>query len=136
MTGERMRRVRQSTLHDVRRMFATWLAKLRVPAHAARSNLDSGRYKPGLFVQDGIAALGQRPRTTKPAPGHEIFLYLLHLLRGLAIERPNQFWYTDITYIPIGRGLLYPGRGDCTGQAGQISHWLWRLVGAFRAGPE
>ena len=52
----------------------------------------------------GIAALGPKPRTTKPAPGHRIFPYLL---RHLAIERPNQVWAADITYIPIGRGFLY-----------------------------
>jgi putative transposase len=52
----------------------------------------------------GIAALGPKPRTTKPAPGHKIYPYLL---RDLAIERPNQVWAADITYIPIGRGFLY-----------------------------
>jgi putative transposase len=57
-----------------------------------------------LMQQMGIAALGPRPRTSKPAPGHKIFPYLL---RGLAIERPNQVWCADITYIPIGRGFLY-----------------------------
>jgi putative transposase len=57
-----------------------------------------------LMRQMGIAALGPRPRTTKPAPGHKIFPYLL---RNLAIERPNQVWAADITYVPIGRGFLY-----------------------------
>jgi putative transposase len=57
-----------------------------------------------LMRKMGIAALGPKPRTTKPAPGHKIFPYLL---RGLAIERPNQVWSSDITYIPIGRGFLY-----------------------------
>ena len=57
-----------------------------------------------LMRRMGIAALGPKPRTTKPAPGHKIFPYLL---RGLAIERPNQVWAADITYIPIGRGFLY-----------------------------
>src|SRR5712691_9897265 len=57
-----------------------------------------------LMRRMGIAALGPKPRTTKPAPGHKIFPYLL---RGLAIERPNQVWASDITYIPIGRGFLY-----------------------------
>ena len=52
----------------------------------------------------GIAALGPKPRTTKPAPGHKIFPYLL---RNLAIDRANQVWAADITYIPIGRGFLY-----------------------------
>jgi len=57
-----------------------------------------------LMRRMGIAALGPKPRTTKPAPGHKIFPYLL---RDLAIERPNQVWAADITYIPIGRGFLY-----------------------------
>ena len=57
-----------------------------------------------LMRRMGIAALGPKPRTTKPAPGHKIFPYLLH---GLAIDRPNQVWATDITYVPIGRGFLY-----------------------------
>jgi putative transposase len=52
----------------------------------------------------GIAALGPKPRTTKPAPGNKIFPYLL---RGVAIDRPNQVWAADITYVPIGRGFLY-----------------------------
>ncbi len=57
-----------------------------------------------LMRKMGIAALGPKPRTTKPAPGHKIFPYLL---RNLAIDRPNQVWAADITYIPIGRGFLY-----------------------------
>jgi putative transposase len=57
-----------------------------------------------LMQRMGIAALGPKPRTTKPAPGHKIFPYLL---RGMTIERPNQVWAADITYIPIGRGFLY-----------------------------
>jgi putative transposase len=57
-----------------------------------------------LMRQMGIAALAPKPRTTKPAPGHKIFPYLL---RDLVIERPNHVWAADITYIPIGRGFLY-----------------------------
>ena len=57
-----------------------------------------------LMRQMGIAALGPKPRTTKPAPGHKIFPYLL---RDLVIERPNHVWAADITYVPIGRGYLY-----------------------------
>jgi len=52
----------------------------------------------------GIEALGPKPRTSKPAPGHKIYPYLL---RDMTIERPNQVWAADITYIPIGRGFLY-----------------------------
>ena len=52
----------------------------------------------------GIEALGPKPRTSTPAPGHKIHPYLL---RGMTIDRPNQVWAADITYIPIGRGFLY-----------------------------
>jgi putative transposase len=57
-----------------------------------------------LMRRMGIAALGPKPRTTKPQHGHKIFPYLL---RHLVIDRPNQVWAADITYIPIGRGFLY-----------------------------
>jgi putative transposase len=57
-----------------------------------------------LMRRMGIAALGPKPRTTKPAPGHTIFPYLL---RDVTVERPNQVWAADITYIPVGRGFLY-----------------------------
>jgi len=57
-----------------------------------------------LMRQMGIAALGPKPRTSKPAPGHKVYPYLL---RDLVIDRPNQVWAADITYIPIGRGFLY-----------------------------
>jgi putative transposase len=57
-----------------------------------------------LMRQMGIAALGPKPRTSKPAPGHTIYPYLL---RDITVERPNQVWAADITYIPLGRGFLY-----------------------------
>ena len=52
----------------------------------------------------GIEALYPKPNLSRPAPGHEIYPYLL---RGVAIERPNQVWSTDITYIPMHGGFLY-----------------------------
>ena len=52
----------------------------------------------------GIEALYRRPNTSKPAPGHKIYPYLL---RGVAVERPNQAWAMDITYIPMARGFVY-----------------------------
>jgi putative transposase len=56
-----------------------------------------------LMRRMGIAAL-PKPRTTKPAPGHTIFPYLL---RDVTVERANQVWAADITYIPVGHGFLY-----------------------------
>src|SRR5476651_1685895 len=52
----------------------------------------------------GIEALVPRPGTSKAAPGHKIYPYLL---RGLAIAEPNHVWAADITYIPMARGFLY-----------------------------
>jgi len=51
-----------------------------------------------------IEAIYRRPNTSKPAPGNKIYPYLL---RGLAVERPNQAWAMDITYIPMARGFVY-----------------------------
>src|ERR1022692_2199263 len=52
----------------------------------------------------GIESLYPKPNLSRPAPGHEIYPYLL---RGLSIERPNQVWSTDITYIPMRGEFLY-----------------------------
>jgi len=52
----------------------------------------------------GLKAIYRRPRTSKPAPGHKIYPYLLS---GLKITRPNQVWAADITYIPMAREFLY-----------------------------
>ena len=52
----------------------------------------------------GLMPIYQRPRTSIPAKGHKIYPYLL---RGVMIERPNQVWCADITYIPLARGFLY-----------------------------
>ena len=57
-----------------------------------------------LMLRMGIAALGPKPNTSKPAPGHKIFPYLL---RDMTIDRANQVWAADITYVPLGRGFLY-----------------------------
>ena len=52
----------------------------------------------------GLEAIYRRPNTSKPNPGHKVYPYLL---RGLEINRVNQVWATDITYIPMARGFLY-----------------------------
>lgn len=50
----------------------------------------------------GIEAIYRRPNTSKPAPGHKIYPYLLH---KLAVTRPNQVWAMDLTYVPMARGF-------------------------------
>jgi putative transposase len=62
------------------------------------------RHVATLMKKMGIEALYRRPNTSKPAPGHKIYPYLL---RNLPITRPNQVWAMDITYIPMARGFVY-----------------------------
>jgi len=52
----------------------------------------------------GLEAIYQKPNTSRPHPQHKVYPYLL---RGLVIDRPNQVWCADITYIPMARGFVY-----------------------------
>ena len=62
------------------------------------------RHVTTLMARMGIAALAPQPGTSKRAPGHKIYPYLL---RTLAITRSNQVWALDTTYIPMARGFVY-----------------------------
>lgn len=62
------------------------------------------RHVATLMRRMGIEALYRRPRTSIPARGVSIYPYLLS---GLAIERPNQVWASDITYLPMAHGFMY-----------------------------
>ena len=57
-----------------------------------------------LMRKMGLLAITPGPHTSKPAPGHKFYPYLL---RGVQIERFNQVWSTDITYVPMRKGFLY-----------------------------
>src|SRR6202046_4125682 len=52
----------------------------------------------------GLEAIYQKPNTSKGHPDHKVYPYLL---RGLSIDRPNQVWCADITYIPMAKGFVY-----------------------------
>ncbi len=52
----------------------------------------------------GLMPIYQKPNTSKAAKGHKIYPYLL---RNLRVDRPNQVWAADITYLPMRRGFLY-----------------------------
>jgi len=70
-----------------------------------REGIEIGRRRVATMMRRmGIEALYRRPNTSKPAPGHRIYPYLL---RGWRIDRPNQVWAMDITYIPMARGFVY-----------------------------
>src|SRR5215207_7256302 len=70
-----------------------------------REGINIGRrHVSTLMKRMGIEALYRKPNTSKPAPGHKIYPYLL---RGMTIDRPNQVWAMDITYVPLARVFVY-----------------------------
>src|SRR4051812_1556066 len=91
-----------------------------------REGINIGRrHVSTLMKRMGIEALYRKPNTSKPAPGHKIYPYLL---RGMTIALPNQVWAMDITYVPMARGFVY---------LAAVVDWFSRLVqptGALLAG--
>lgn len=73
-----------------------------------------------LMKRMSIEAIYRRPNTSKPAPGHKVYPYLLG---KLAVTRPNQVWTIDITYIPMARGFVY---------LAAVVGWFSRRVLAWR----
>src|SRR5690606_5026248 len=73
-----------------------------------------------LMRKIGLSPIYQAPKTSKLHPQHRIYSYLL---RHLAIERPDQVWRADVTYIPMRRGFLY---------LVAIMDWFSRKVLAWR----
>ena len=71
---------------------------------AAEGSAVGRRHVTTLMRRMGIEAIYCKPNTSKGAAGHKIYPYLL---RKLVIDRPNQVWATDITYIPMARGFAY-----------------------------
>ena len=70
-----------------------------------RDGIAVGRHRVRRLMRlMGLAAIYQAPRTSDPHPSHRIYPYLL---RGMEIDRPNQVWCSDITYIPVQHGFLY-----------------------------
>jgi len=70
-----------------------------------RDGINIGRHRVRRLMRlMGLAAIYQTPRTSQPHPEHRIYPYLL---RNMVIERPNQVWCADITYIPVRNGFLY-----------------------------
>ena len=68
----------------------------------------------------GLVAIYQRPNTSKATVAHKVYPYLLV---GIAIERVNQVWCSDVTYIPMAKGFLY---------LVVIMDWVSRAVLAWR----
>ena len=84
---------------------APWYGSRQMMRHLRREGFAVGRKRiRRLMAKMGLAPIYQRPRTTVPHPEHRVYPYLL---RDMVIDRPNQVWCADITYIPMRRGFLY-----------------------------
>ena len=104
------RRVPAADLAIMRRMDELHLEFPFAGSRMLRDLLNAEGFETGrrhvatLMKRMAIEAIYRKPNTSKPTPGHKIYPYLL---RKLQIDRPNQVWATDITYIPMARGFVY-----------------------------
>jgi len=82
-----------------------WYGSRQMARHMQRQGHKCGRHRVRRLMRlMRLVPIYQAPNTSKKHPQHKVYPYLL---RGLKIERPNQVWCTDITYIPMRRGFLY-----------------------------
>ena len=103
--GETALNLRLMRLIDEQHMKTPFYGSRQMARYLRRQGYVVGRKRVRrLMAKMGLEALYQRPRTTIPNKEHVIHPYLL---RDLVIERPNEVWCTDITYIPMRQGFLY-----------------------------
>lgn len=77
----------------------------QIAAYLRRDGIAVGRHRVRrLMAKMGLEAIYKRPRTSQPHPQHPVYPYLL---RKMVIDRPNQVWCADITFIPVKHGFLY-----------------------------
>jgi putative transposase len=92
-------------LIDAQFLETPWYGSRQMTRHLRREGYTVGRKRiRRLMATIGLVPIYQRPRTTVPHPEHRTFPYLL---RDAVIERANQVWCADITYVPMRRGFLY-----------------------------
>ena len=103
--GETLLNLACMRLIDAQFLETPWSGSRQMARHLRRHGHVVGRKRVRrLMAKMGLVAVYQRPRTTVPHPKHRKWPYLL---RGLVIDRPDQVWCADITYIPMRRGFLY-----------------------------
>lgn len=82
-----------------------WMGSRSLANHLTTPEVPLGRDRARrLMLIMGIESLAPQPGTSKRQPKHPVYPYLL---RGMTIDKPNQVWATDITYIPMARGFMY-----------------------------
>ena len=95
------------TMKAIDRVFTKYpfFGSRQIAAYLRREGTVVGRHRVRrLMAKMGLEAIYKRPRTSQPHPQHPVFPYLL---RKMQIDRPNQAWYTDITFVPVRNGFLY-----------------------------
>jgi putative transposase len=98
-----------------------WYGSRQMTRHLQRQGWRVGRHRiRRLMATMSLVPIYQRPKTSVPHPEHRIYPYLL---RDLIIDRPNQVWCADITFLPMRRGFLY---------LVAIMDWFSRKVLAWR----
>ena len=104
-TGETFLNLQLMRLIDEQFMETPYYGARQMTRHLRREGYRVNRKRIGRLMRNmGLSAIYQKPNTSKPHPEHKIYPYLL---RGMTINKPNQVWCTDITYIPMRRGFLY-----------------------------
>jgi putative transposase len=97
--------LRLMRLIDEQFLETPWYGSRQMARHLRRNGWCVGRHRVRrLMAKMGLAPIYQRPKTSEPHPQHRTWPYLL---RHLSVERPNQVWCADVTYIPMRRGFLY-----------------------------
>ena len=92
-------------LIDKQYLETPWYGARQMSRHLRREGHPVGRKRVVRLMRlMGLCAIYQKPKTSKPHPKHKTYPYLL---RGMTIDRPNQVWCADISYIPMRRGFLY-----------------------------
>jgi putative transposase len=120
-TGESPLNLALMRLIDEPFLETPWYGSRQMARHLRREGHEVGRKRVRrLMAKIGVQAVCQRPKTSQPHPEHKVRPYLL---RGLTIDRPNQVWCADITYLPMRRGFLH---------LVAIMDWATRKVLAWR----
>ncbi len=103
--GESAKNLRFMELIDKQFLETPWYGSRQMARHMQRQDHKCGRHRVRRLMRlMRLVPIYQTPNTSKKHPQHKIYPYLL---RGLTIDRPNQVWCVDITYIPMRRGFLY-----------------------------
>jgi putative transposase len=119
--GESAGNLRFMGIIDKQFLETPWYGSRQMARYMQRQGHKCGRHRVRRLMRlMRLVPIYQTPNTSKKHPRHKIYPYLL---RGLKIERPNQVWCVDITYIPMQRGFLY---------LVAIMDWLSRKVLSWR----